>query len=67
MKEDTIIEEANNIDLEPVMSPSNEIQSPHLAPEQRDEADVHSVRILRTITEHRTEHRTEHQVLFLPH
>ena len=46
MKEDAINEETNNIEVEPVGSPSNEKQSPQLAPEQRKEADVHLVRIL---------------------
>ncbi|XP_020620782.1 uncharacterized protein LOC110058472 [Orbicella faveolata] len=40
MKEDAINEGTNNIELEPVVSPSNENQSPHLAPEQGEEADV---------------------------
>ena len=53
MKEDAIKEGANNIDLEPIISPSNEKQSPHLAPEQGEEdAHVHLVRILQTISEH---------------
>lgn len=54
MKEDAneaANEEANNIKLEPVVSPSNEKQSPHLAPEQGEEADVHLVRILQGVTE----------------
>ena len=47
MKEDNINEEANNIDLQPVMSPSNDNNSPHLAPaEQESEVDVNLVRIL---------------------
>ena len=53
MKEDAIKEEANNIDLEPIISPSNEKQNPHLAPEQgEEEAHVHLVRIFQTISEH---------------
>ena len=51
-KEDAINEEAKNIELEPVTSPSNEKQSPHLAPEQGEEADAHLVRILQSIIEH---------------
>lgn len=47
MKEEaTNNDETNNVELEPIGSPSNEKQSPHLAPEQREEADVHLVRIL---------------------
>ena len=43
MKEDVIAEnhkQADNIDLEPVGSPSNEINSPHLAPEQANQTKV---------------------------
>ena len=43
MKEDVIEEnhkQADNIDLEPVSSPSNEITSPHLAPEQANQTKV---------------------------
>lgn len=50
MKEDAIKEEANNIELEPITSPSNEKQSPRSA--EQGEADVHLVRILQTTTEH---------------
>lgn len=52
MKEDAINEGTNNIELEPVVSPSNENQSPHLAPEQGEEADVQLVRILQSVTQH---------------
>ena len=55
MKEDAneeANEEADKIKLEPVVSPENKKQSPHLAPEQEEEADVHLVRILRSVTEH---------------
>ena len=43
MKEDVIEEnhkQADNIDLEPVSSPSNEINSPDLAPEQANQTKV---------------------------
>lgn len=50
MKEDAIKEEANNIELEPIISPSSEKQSPRSA--EQEEADVHLVRILQTTTEH---------------
>ena len=43
MKEDVIAEnhkQADNIDLEPLGSPSNEINSPHLAPEQANQTKV---------------------------
>ena len=43
MKEDVIAEnhkQGDNIDLEPVGSPSNEINSPHLAPEQANQTKV---------------------------
>lgn len=41
MKEDNNDEEANNIDLEPVVSPpSKENNSPPLAPEQGEDTDV---------------------------
>ncbi|XP_078346518.1 uncharacterized protein LOC144631821 [Oculina patagonica] len=41
MKEENVNEEANNIELEPVKSSSNENNSPHVAPEQEDEVDIH--------------------------
>lgn len=50
MKQDAIKEETNKIELEPIISPSNEKQSPCLA--EQGEADVHLVRILQTTTEH---------------
>ena len=43
MKEDVIAEnhkQADNIDLELLSSPSNEINSPHLAPEQANQTKV---------------------------
>lgn len=48
MKEDNINEEANNIELKAVMSPSNENEnnSPQVAPEQEDDVDVRLVCIL---------------------
>ncbi len=49
MKEENVNEEANNIELEPVKSSSNENNSPHVAPEQEDEVDIHLVRILHKV------------------
>ena len=42
MKEENVNPEvlANNIDLKPVTSPSNENNSPHLTPEQENEVDL---------------------------
>ena len=51
MKEDVIAEnhkQADNIDLELLSSPSNEINSPHLAPEQANQTKVFLITLCRS-------------------